>query len=161
MPGIRSKSWTLVASAFALLTSGAAAPSASAQTPPEATAPATTMTPPRVTKFVAAKRPDTTPAEGAAVDVELTIAAAGKLTDAKVVGSAGDELDAAALDAVKQFTFEPARKGDKAIPARIRYRYTFEPVPAPAAPDAAAGEDVAPLPPSAQAAPRPGRLEGR
>ena len=160
MPGTRSKRWTLVASALALLTSGVAAPRASAQTP-EAAAPATTMTPPRVTKFVEAKRPDTTPAEGAAVDLELTIAADGTLTDAKVVGSAGDELDAAALDAVKQFTFEPARKGDKPIPARIRYRYTFEPVPAPAAPDAAAGADAAPLPPSAKAAPRPGRLEGR
>ncbi len=121
------------------------------------------MTPPRVTKFVEAKRPDTTPAEGAAVDLELTIGADGTLSDAKVVGSAGDALDAAALEAVKQFTFEPARKGDKPIPARIRYRYTFDPtpVPAPAAPDAAAGADAAPLPPSAKAEPRPGRLEGR
>ena len=119
------------------------------------------MTPPRVTKFVAAKRPDTTPPEGAAIDLELTVGADGTLTDAKVVGSAGDELDAAALDAVKQFTFDPARKGDKPIPARIRYRYTFEPVPAPAAPDAAAGADAAPLPPAAEAMPRPGRLEGR
>ena len=160
MPGTRSKRWTLVASALALLTSGVAAPRASAETP-EATAPATTMAPPRVTKFVEAKRPDTTPPEGAVVDLELTIAADGTLSDAKVVGSAGDELDAAALDAVKQFTFDPARKGDKPIPARIRYRYTFEPVPAPAAPDAAAGADAAPLPPSAKAAPRPGRLDGR
>ena len=160
MPGTRSKRWTLVASALALLTSGVAAPRASAQTP-EVAAPATTMTPPRVTKFVEAKRPDTTPAEGAAVDLELTIAADGKLTDAKVVGSAGDALDAAALEAVKQFTFEPARKGDRAIPARIRYRYTFDPtpVPAPAAPDAAAGADAAPLPAVGQsgAPPRPPR----
>ena len=148
------------ASALALLMNGIAAPRASAQTA-ETTAPATTMTPPRVAKSVQATRPATTPAEGAAVDIELTIAADGKLTDAKVVGSAGDELDAAALEAVRQFTFEPARKGDKAIPARIRYRYTFEPAaPAPAAPDAAAGEDAA-LPPSTQVAPRPGRLEGR
>src|SRR6266496_3649265 len=113
---IRSKRWTLVASALALLTCGVAAPRASAQIPPEATTPATTMTPPRVTKFVAAKRPDATPPEGAAVDLEVTIAADGTLTDAKVVGSAGDELDAAALEAVKQFTFDPARKGDKPIP---------------------------------------------
>ena len=85
------------------------------------------LTPPEVTKFVDAKRPEGTPPEGAAVDSELTIAADGKLTDAKVVASAGAELDAAALEAVRQFTFEPARKGDRAIPARIRYRYTFEP----------------------------------
>src|SRR5947208_10403583 len=117
MSPIRSNRWTLVASALALLTCGVAAPRASAQTPPEATTPATTMTPPRVTKFVVAKRPDATPSEGAAVDLELTIAADGTLTDAKVVGSAGDNLDAAALEAVKQFSFDPARKGDKPIPA--------------------------------------------
>ena len=164
MPGTRTRRWTLVASALALLTNGIATPRAFAQTTPDVTAPAasaTAMTPPRVSKFVDAKRPESTPAEGAAVDLELTIAADGKLTDAKVVGSAGDELDAAALEAVRQFTFDPARKGDRTIPARIRYRYTFEPVAAPAAPDAAAGGD-APLPPSgAKAAPQPGRLEGR
>jgi len=156
---IRSKRWTLVASALALLTSGAATPRASAQTAPESAAPATALTPPRVTKFVDAKRPESTPPEGAAVDLELTIAADGKLTDAKVVGSAGDELDAAALEAVKQFTFEPARKGDKPIPARIRYRYTFEAAaPAPAEP---ADGDAAATAPAAPAATRPGRLEGR
>src|SRR5215831_14970003 len=145
MPGTKTKRWTLVASALALLTSGIGTPRASAQTPqaaqPEGAQPAATaLTPPKVTKFVEAARPEGTPAEGAAVDLELTIAADGKLTDAKVVGSAGDALDAAALDAVRQFIFEPARKGGKPIPARIRYRYTFPPVAtaAPAAPDAAA-----------------------
>ena len=60
MPGTRSKKWTLVASALALLTSGVAAPRGPLDT--EVAAPATTMTPPRVTKFsVEAKRPDTTP----------------------------------------------------------------------------------------------------
>ena len=165
MPGAKTKRWTLVASALALLTSGMGVPRAAAQTP-EAAQPAAALTPPKVTKFVEAARPDGTPAEGAAVDLELTIAADGKLTDAKVVGSAGEALDAAALDAVRQFTFEPARKGDKAIPARIRYRYSFEPVPAPAAPDAAAGADAASTTApagevAAAAAPRAGRLEGR
>ena len=162
MSGTRTKRWTLVASALALLTGGAVAPRAHAQAPEAAQS---SLTPPRVAKFVEAKRPEGTPAEGAAVDLELTIAADGTLTDAKVVGSAGDALDAAALEAVRQFTFEPARKGDKAIPARIRYRYTFEPAPAPApaTPDAA-GEGTAPGAPvekPAEAAPRPGRLEGR
>src|SRR6476646_5090654 len=77
---IRSKRWTLVASALALLTSGVAAPRAFAQTP-DAAAPATALTPPRVAKFVEAKRPEATPAEGATVDLEVTIAADGKLTD--------------------------------------------------------------------------------
>jgi TonB family protein len=169
MPGTRPKRWTLVASALALLTSGPLSPRALAQAPQSAepappAAAANALTPPRVTTFVEAKRPDETPPEGAVVDLELTIAADGKLTDAKVVGSAGDALDAAALEAVRQFTFEPARKGDKAISARIRYRYSFQPVPAPAAPDATAGADAASTPPSTTsepAAPRAGRLEGR
>jgi TonB family protein len=158
MPGARQNGWRLIASALVLLTSMAAAPRAFAQTPEAAPA---ALTPPRVAKFVEAKRPESTPPEGAAVDLELTIAADGKLTDAKVVDSAGAELDAAALEAVRQFTFEPARKGERPVPARIRYRYTFDPVPAPVARDAGAGEDAAPLPPSAATAPRPGRLEGR
>src|SRR4051794_25283552 len=161
MSGTRSKRWTLVASALALLTCGVAAPRASAQTPPEATTPATTMTPPRVTKFVAAKRPDTTPPEGAAVDLELTVGADGTLTDTKVVGSAGDELDGAARAAVKRSPSAPARKGENPTPARILYRSPSDPAPAPAAPDAAVGADAAPVPPSAEATARPGRLEGR
>src|SRR6478735_8181984 len=106
MPGTRTKRWTLVASALALLTSGPMA-RAWAQTPDAVQAPAA-LTPPKVTKFVEATRPEGTPAEGAAVDLELTIAADGTLTDAKVVASAGEAIDAAALEAVRQFTFEPA-----------------------------------------------------
>jgi TonB family protein len=169
MPGTRSSKWKLVASALVLLTSGTTmVPRAIAQTPStEAGQPApSALTPPKVAKFVDAKRPEGTPPEGATVDLELTIAADGKLTDAKVVGSAGAALDAAALEAVRQFTFEPARKGDRAIPARIRYRYTFEPE-APPVPREAIGDGTgdAATPAAgatpAQAAPRPGRLEGR
>jgi TonB family protein len=152
----------LVASALALLSAAPAARAQGTETPPPA-APAA-LTPPRVTKFVEAERPATTPPEGAAVEMELTIAADGKLTDAKVVGSAGEELDAAALAAVRQFVFEPARRGDRPIVARIRYRYIFEPAATPAAPESAPGsgapggeESAAPAP----AAPRAGRLEGR
>src|SRR5262245_59946449 len=154
MPGTRTKRWTLVASALALLTSGMAAPPAHAQAPEAAQS---ALTPPRVAKFVEAKRPEGTPPEGAAVDLELTIAADGTLTDAKVVGPANDALDAAALEAVRQFTFEPARKGDKAIPARIRYRYTFEaaPPPSPAAPDAGGEGGAASAPGEKPVAPAP------
>jgi TonB family protein len=162
MSGARSNKWKLVASTLiALLTTGTAAPYASAQTP-EATPPA--LTPPRVTKFVEAKRPEGTPTEGATVDLELTIAADGKLTDAKVVTSASAELDAAALDAVRQFTFEPARRGDRPVPARIRYRYTFNPE-APPVPPVGTGDAATPVPDAAPTpsatAPRAGRLEGR
>ena len=110
-----------------------------------------------------AKRPEGTPPEGAAVNLELTIGADGKLTDAKVVGAASEELDAAALEAVRQFTFEPARKGDRAVPARIRYRYTFETGLAAAPASATAPARGAPPPPRRRGAPRhgAGRLEGR
>src|SRR4051794_18771274 len=159
MSGARSNKWKLVAGALmTVLASGAAAPRASAQTP--AAAPSA-LPPPRVAKSVVAKRPEGTPPEGAAVDLELTIAADGKLSDVKVVTSAGEALDAAALDAVRQFTFEPARKGDRAIPARIRYRYAFEPEASPVPPDGA-GDAATPTPEAAAAAaPRAGRLEGR
>ncbi len=144
-----------------LLMGGTTTARAFAQTPPEAAKPAA-LTPPRVTKFVDAKRPETTPAEGAAIELELTIAADGTLTDAKVVASAGAELDAAALEAVRQFTFEPARKGDKPVPARIRYRYTFDPLPASGGARRRRWRgEAASTPAPAPAAPRAGRLEGR
>ena len=73
MPGTKTKRWTLVASALALLASGIGTPRASAQTPqaaqPEAAQPAAALTPPKVTRFVEAARPEGTPAEGAAVDL--------------------------------------------------------------------------------------------
>jgi TonB family protein len=101
-----------------------------------------TLTPPRVTHFVEAARPASAGLEGAAVELELTIAADGALTEAKVVGSAGAGWDEAALAAVKEFTFEPARRGDKAVPARIRYRYTFDPITPPPPPEPAPEVDA-------------------
>jgi TonB family protein len=153
------RAWGLVANALALLMTVSAAPRALAQ-PAGAAAPA--LSPPKVSKFVEAKRPAGAAPDGAAVDLELTVGADGALGDVKVVGSAGEELDAAAVEAVRQFTFEPARKGDRAIPARIRYRYTFEPIsaaPPPGETGAAADGDAPGA--AAPAAPRAGRLEGR
>jgi vitamin B12 transporter len=37
----------------------------------------------------------------------------------------GDGFDEAALAAALRFTFEPARRGETAIPSSIRYRYRF------------------------------------
>ena len=107
MSGAKMKSWKLVASALvALLASGTTgAPRALAQTP--AAAQPAALTPPRVTKFVDAKRPETTPAEGrgdrAGADDRRR-----RHADRREGGrSAGAALDAAALEAVRQFTFEP------------------------------------------------------
>ena len=73
----------------------------------------------------------------------MTIDATGKVTDVRVVAPVGNGFDESAVEAARKFVFEPARRGGRAIPARIRYRYVFE---LPAAP--------APLPTT-------GELEGR
>jgi TonB family protein len=110
-----------------------------AQAQPEA--PPVPLTAPRVLKFVDAPRPEGVGADGAVVELDLSIAADGKLTDAQVAGSAGPAWDQAALEAVRAFAFEPAHRGDRAVPARIRYRYTFAPLaPSPTVPDAPADE---------------------
>ncbi len=102
------------------------------------------LTPPRVIRFVEAPRPESAETGAVAVELELTIGVDGALADAQIAVSAGADFDAAALAAVRQFTFEPARRGTRAVPARIRYRYTFEAV-APAV-DAGASDDGAAQP---------------
>jgi TonB family protein len=103
-----------------------------------APAAAPTLTPPKLLTFVPAKSPESagTPprTEPVDVDVELTIDATGKVTEARVPAPVGgmEAFEAAALEAVKQFVFEPAKRGDTPIPSRIKYRYLFEPPPPPA-----------------------------
>ena len=67
------------------------------------------------------------------VELEVTIDAAGKVTEARVPApEAGREaFDAAAVAAVREFVFEPARRDGQPIPARVKYRYVFEPPPPP------------------------------
>jgi TonB family protein len=101
-------------------------------------APAPTLSPPKLLTFVPAKSPESagTPPRTlpVVVDVEITIDATGKVTEARVPAPAGglEAFDAAAIEAVKQFAFEPAKRGEQAIPSRIKYRYVFEPPPPPA-----------------------------
>lgn len=116
--------------------------------------PTPVVTPPRLLDFVEAEYPAAAAAAGieGAVELELTIAADGAVTEANVVTPAGQGFDEAALAAVRRFRFEPARRNDEAVAARIRYRYVFElrvQAPPPPAP-----EQPAPPPP-------PGQLEGR
>src|SRR6516164_7211154 len=49
------------------------------------------------------------------VALEITIDETGKVTEAKVTQSAGPDLDAAAIAAVKAWTFIPAKRGTTAI----------------------------------------------
>jgi TonB family protein len=107
-----------------------------------ATAPdAAALTPPRLVTFVDATYPAAAKAARlqADVELELTIDGAGTVTQAQVVTPVGHGFDEAALEAARRFMFEPARRGDKPIPARIKYRYVFE-LAAEAAPVPATGD---------------------
>lgn len=61
--------------------------------------------------------------------LELLIDAQGGVRDARVVqvpeGASGYGLDVAALEAVKQFRFEPARVENQSVAVKIRYAYRF------------------------------------
>ncbi|MDF2693606.1 MAG: TonB family protein / TonB-dependent receptor [Labilithrix sp.] len=98
------------------------------------------LSPPRLSRFVDAvdPRPEG-PAERASVELELDIDKSGTVTDARVLRSASDVLDAAAVAAAKSFVFDPAMRDGTPVPARIRYEYVFaarapEPPPPVAAP---------------------------
>ncbi|MBW2508439.1 MAG: TonB family protein, partial [Deltaproteobacteria bacterium] len=86
------------------------------------------VTPPKLIRFVEADYPDTGDDEQLEVDVELDIVIGkdGLVTEASIARSGGEAFDEAALAAVRQFVFEPARKDWEPIAARIRYRYVFE-----------------------------------
>jgi len=108
---------------------------------------AAALTPPKLVTFVDAVYPAAAKAADAGeivnVDLELTIDATGAVTEVHVATPVGDGFDEAALAAARRFVFEPARRGTQAIPARIKYRYAFQP------------PQAAPPPPTT------GALEGR
>lgn len=114
---------------------------------PAGTAPpsAGVLTPPRLLTFVDATYPAGAKAAGlqAQVELEMTVDATGKVTEIRAVEPVGNGFDEAAVGAARKFVFEPARRGDRAISARIRYRYAFE------------------LPPEPAPLPTTGELEGR
>src|SRR3569623_2665662 len=108
---------------------------------------AAALTPPKLVTFVDAVYPAAAKAADAGeivnVDLELTIDATGAVTEVHVATPVGDGFDEAALAAARRVVFEPARRGTQAIPARIKYRYAFQP------------PQAAPPPPTT------GALEGR
>lgn len=84
------------------------------------------ISPPRLSRFVEASDPRPAgPQERASVELEVDVDADGAVTGARVIRSAGEELDAAAVAAVKAFVFEPATRDGAPMPARIRYEYVF------------------------------------
>jgi len=86
------------------------------------------VTPPKLIRFVEADYPQTEgeQPEETAVELDVVVGKDGLVTEASVARSAGEAFDEAALAAVRQFVFEPARTDWEPIAARIRYRYVFE-----------------------------------
>lgn len=105
-------------------------------TPPSGTPSeqAPVLVPPSLVTFVEAVYPPEAEAQRleGAVELAITLDAEGRVTDVTVTAPAGHGFDEAAVAAAKQFVFEPARKGDRAVPSRIGYRYVFELKPEPA-----------------------------
>jgi TonB family protein len=82
---------------------------------------------PRLIQFVEAPYPASEKAAGkaAAVLLQLAIGADGAVTEVGVVESAGAAFDAAAVQAARQFRFDPAEIDGKPAPVKLTYRYEF------------------------------------
>ncbi|AKF04881.1 TonB family protein / TonB-dependent receptor [Sandaracinus amylolyticus] len=123
----RPRGW-LASLLFALAVVVANAAHVKAQDAPADDAPAR-PSPPRLTQFVPSDPPEGLEDRDAAVLLEITVTAEGTVSDVRVVEGAGEGLEAfdeRAMTAARVFVFEPARVGERAIGARIRYRYVFE-----------------------------------
>lgn len=90
---------------------------------------------PRLITFVQASRPPDSGTQSVAVLVSLDIDAQGRVQAVELVESGGDAFDAAAIAAVRQFEFEPAREGNTPIAVQIRYRYVFDELVPPVEPE--------------------------
>jgi len=104
------------------------APTPSGEGAPAANAAPPASAPPQLIKFVEATWPQAALEQGltATVEIEIVVAIDGTVKEAKVTTPVGNGFDEAAVEAVKQFVFEPARKNGKPIAARVRYPYVFE-----------------------------------
>jgi TonB family protein len=125
--------------------------------PPDEPPPAALSKPPRLLHFVQATPPASlgglTEAE---VVLTIDVDEAGQVTAVAVAQSAGGptgpELDRAAVDAARQFVFEPGEASGQPVPVRITYRYRFvlkPPPPPPPAPSVAANATAGPTVPLA------------
>jgi len=118
-----------------------------------ALAQAPALTPPSPIHRVQPAYPEGPAAGGAEGDVvlALTISSTGVVDHADVVESKGAALDAAAIEAAKQWTFTPAMRGARPIESHIHIRFHFEaPIPPPPPPAIPA---IAPTSPAPKPAP--------
>ncbi len=86
------------------------------------------MVPPRVLESVAPVYPveHLTHGEHPTVVLKATILADGEVTDVTIEHTAGDDFDRAAIEAVRRWTFEPARRGGVAIASRVGVAVHFD-----------------------------------
>lgn len=119
---------TAIAAAMSVRAGGAVA-----QEQPS-TAPAPALSPPRLVTSADAVYPPAKAGTGesAVVVVTLVIDESGAVTTVDVTQSGGDDFDRAAIDAAKRLVFEPARRGDQPIVARIPFRFEIAPPAQPA-----------------------------
>jgi TonB family protein len=60
------------------------------------------------------------------VVLSLSVSETGEVTSVKVVSGQGPELDAEARRLALTIDFEPARRGDRAVPMTIPWTVTFK-----------------------------------
>jgi TonB family protein len=80
------------------------------------------------------------------VGLEIVVEDSGGVVDARVTAPAGHGFDEAALDAIRKFTFEPARKSGAAIRSTVQLAYEFH-LPPPPTPVLPPGAPTPPAPP--------------
>lgn len=87
--------------------------------------------PPVVLHEVPPTYPERGPASDRVVEVGVlvTVDDQGHVAKVEVATSGGREFDEAAVAAVRQWTFSPARRGDRAVTSRIRVLLRFPPPP--------------------------------
>jgi TonB family protein len=124
------------------------------QAPPRAPS---DVTPPVLQRYVAAEYPPDALRDEleASVLLELVIDAEGRVAEARVLEARGHGFDEAAVRAVEQFEFSPARRNGVPITVAIRYNYQFTLPPAevPAAAPELAPDASSPSRPSTPAEP--------
>lgn len=94
---------------------------------PERAAAQPTIEPPALVEFVEAEFPESEreTGEGATVLLQIAISEEGEVVGVALLESAGEAFDRAAVEAVRQFKFSPAKRDGVPIPVRIEYAYDF------------------------------------
>ena len=139
---------------------GASAQEPEGRAPSDSSASRAEATPPSLKQHPDAVYPPEAQRAGLAgsVELEVTVDAAGHVSEARVVRPAGHGFDEAALVAVRSWTFEPALREGQPIASTVQltYPFTLPPavLPAPAVPEPAAPA----TPPQPAQAPPPAAL---